>query len=107
MNTLIQLPAFETLVALHAKDPVAYDEFRRQLLQSCIDSAPEVHRPSLEILRERMDDARADAATPIEAAAAASRLMVDSCVRLRAAMAPLANASAGLQTAALLSKFRL
>lgn len=107
MNPVMQLPAFETLVALHAKDPAAYDEFRRQLLQSCIDSAPEIHRPSLEMLRERMEAARAESATPIEAAAAASRLMVDSCIRLRAAMAPLANASAGLQTAVLLSKFRL
>lgn len=107
MNTLMQLPAFETLVALYAKDPAAYEDFRCQLLQSCIDSAPEIHRPGLALLRERMDDARADAVTPIEAAAAASRLMVDSCVRLRAAMAPLATASAGLQTAALLSKFRL
>lgn len=107
MNSLMQLPAFETLVALHEKDPAAYDEFRRQLLQSCIDSAPEIHRPGLELLRDRMDLARAEAASPIEAAAAASRLMVDSCVRLRAAMVPLANASAGLQTAVLLSKFRL
>ena len=107
MNSVMQLPAFETLVALHAKDPAAYDEFRHQLLQSCIDHAPEIHRPELERLRKRMDEARAEAATPIEAAAAAARLMVDSCVRLRAAMAPLANASAGLQTAVLLSKFRL
>ena len=107
MNSIVQLPAFDTLVALHAKDPAAYDDFRDQLLQSCIDGAPEMHRASLERLRERMEQARAEAASPIEAAAAASRLMVDSCIRLRAAMAPLANASAGLQTAVLLSKFRL
>lgn len=107
MNTIMQLPAFDTLVALHAKDPAQYEEFRRQLLQSCIDGAPEIHRASLELLRERIDHARAGAATPIEAAAAASRLMVESCVRLREAMAPLATASAGLQAAVLLSKFRL
>lgn len=107
MNSVMQLPAFETLVALHAKDPAAYEEFRRQLLQACIDSAPAIHRPDMERLRKRMDEVRADAATPVEAAAAASRLMVDSCIRLRAAMAPLASASAGLQTVVLLSKFRL
>jgi hypothetical protein len=107
VNPLAQLPPFEALVALHAKDPAAYEEFRRQLLHSCIHSAPEVHRPGLELLRERMDQARAEATTPIEAATAAFRLMVDSCSRLRAAMVPLAEASAGLQTTVLLSRFRL
>ncbi len=107
MTFATKLPQFDVLVALHERDPEAYEELRRQLLRSCVDSAPEMHRAALEQLLERIDIVRAEADTPLEAAVNASRMMVDSCLKLRQAMGELAHANAALQTAVLLDRFRL
>lgn len=107
MTLATQLPEFDTLVALYESDPNAYEALRANLLRSCIDHAPEIHRAALEELLTRINIVRAEADTPLEAAINASRMMVDSCLRLRTAMGELAGASAALQTAVLLDKFRL
>ena len=101
------LPQFDTLVALHENDPEAYEILRLQLLRSCIESAPTAHQQALEELFDEINVIRNEATSPLEAAVNASRLMVDSCVRLRAAMGELLDANAALQTAVLLDKFRL
>jgi len=107
MTFATKLPQFDVLVALHERDPKAYEVLRLQLLRSCVDSAPEMHRAALENLLDKINVVRAQAGSPLEAAISASRLMIDSCLRLRGAMGELVNASAALQTAVLLDKFRL
>ncbi|MES2830408.1 MAG: DUF3135 domain-containing protein [Pseudomonadota bacterium] len=107
MTLATKLPRFDVLVAMHEKDPDAYETLRHQLLRSCIDNAPEIHRAGLEALLDRINIVRAEAGTPLEAAIAASRMMVDSCLKLREAMVDLATANAALQTTVLLDKFRL
>ncbi len=107
MTLATKLPRFEELVALHEQDPQAYEMLRHQLLRSCVDNAPEIHRAALENLLDRINIVRLEADSPLEAAVNASRMMVDSCLRLREAMGELHSANAALQTTVLLDKFRL
>jgi hypothetical protein len=107
MSITQNLPDFDTLVALYKTDPAAYEEVRRRLLRSCIDKAPVSHRPALELIYRRIEKVHADARTPLEAVVGASRLMLDSCSDLRGAMSQLQEATAAMQTAVLLDKFRL
>ena len=100
------LPDFETLVALHRSDPVAFEAVRSCLLQTCLDDAPPVHRPGLQKLIARMDGVRATAASPLDAAVAAARLMVESMEALDGQFEQLAEAAAAWQTALLLKKLR-
>ena len=106
METQRAIPDFETLVALHRCDPIAFEAVRHSLLQTCLDEAPAAHRPGLEKLVARMDRARAAAATPAEAAIAAARLMIDSLEALHGQFAELAEATAAWQTTLLLKKLR-
>ena len=71
-----------------------------------MDEAPPAHRPGLEKLIARMNGVRAKAASPLEAAVAAARLMVESLDALHAQFAQLSEASAAWQTALLLKKLR-
>ncbi|MBC7413598.1 MAG: DUF3135 domain-containing protein [Herminiimonas sp.] len=107
LDHLPQLPEFDILVALSKTDPKGYEEVRRQLLRSCIDDAPEAHRPALERLYERIELVHSAARTPMEAVTGASRLMLESCAELREAMNLLVETAVGLQTTVLLRKFRL
>lgn len=107
MTFATKLPRFDVLVALHEKDPDAYEVLRHHLLRSCVDNAPQIHRAALEDLLDRINIVREEAGSPLEAAISASRMMVDSCLKLRGAMVELANANAALQTVVLLDKFRL
>ena len=106
MSPIKKLPTFDMLVALHKQNPDAYEEFRRDLLRSCIDEAPESHQPGLELLYQRIETVRATARAPLEAAASASRLMIDSCLTLRQALGDLVDATAAMQTVLILEKFR-
>ncbi len=100
------LPDFETLVALHRCDPAAFEAVRSTLLQTCVDDAPLAHRPGLEKLIARMEGVRATAASPLDAAVAAARLMVESVDALHGQLTQLAEATAAWQTAVLLQKLR-
>ena len=106
MTTQRALPDFETLVALHRCDPLAFEAVRNSLLQSCLDDAPPLHRPGLEKLIDRMNIARAAAASPLDAAVAAARLMVESMDALHGQFTQLAEATAAWQTALLMKKLR-
>lgn len=71
-----------------------------------MNDAPPAHRPGLEKLIARMDGVRAAAATPLEAAIAAARLMAESVETLQAQFSELAEASAAWQTALLMKKLQ-
>lgn len=104
MNT--PLPDFDVLVALHRHDPEAFEAFRRHVLREAIDFAPPVHRASLEQVLTQIETARAAAATPMEAAATAFRMMQDSVVRLQEGWEQALNAVAGLQAALVIERVR-
>lgn len=106
MNASIQLPDFDTLLALHRSDPAAYEALRSSLLQKCVAEAPREQQPALERLIMRMEDARAGAATPLEAAVAASRMMIDSVEAMRNELTHLLEGTAARQTAILMDKLR-
>lgn len=106
MTTQRALPDFETLVALHRCDPIAFEAVRSSLLQTCLDEAPPAHRPALVKLIARMDDVRVSAASPLEAAIGAARLMAESVEALRGQFTELNAATAAWQTAVLLKRLR-
>jgi len=102
----IRLPEFDMLAALHQDDPEALEIFRRRVLREAVDSAPATYRPSLERLLTRIEAAHQAAATPMEAAAVAFRMMGESVERLHDGWEQVREAVAELQTAALLAQLR-
>ena len=106
MNTSLALPDFDTLVALHQKNPVAYEILRRDLLQGCVLDAPDQYQPMLDDLIWRMDMVRAAATSPLEAAAAAGFLMMESVAQMRAQLFALQNAKAKWYAQILLANLR-
>ena len=78
----ITVPSFDMLVSLHRQDAAAFEAFRQHLLQEAVDSAPPARRPGLRQLLGRIDSARAEAATPMEAASVAFDMMVESVQEL-------------------------
>lgn len=100
------LPEFEVLSALYKSNPQAFEEFRRNALREAIDQAPPRHRPALNALLEKMEHARKTAASPIDAAIIASRMMNESAERLFTAWADAQYAVAGLQTTLLIQRLR-
>ncbi|OWW22398.1 DUF3135 domain-containing protein [Noviherbaspirillum denitrificans] len=101
------LPDFDVLVALYRHDPAALEDFRRHMLREAVDEAPLHHRPALERLLEQIETARAHAATPVEAAAIAFRMMQESVGRLHNSWEQALEAAAGLQAALLIERLRL
>lgn len=102
----INLPDFDVLVALHRHDPEAFEDFRRHVLREAIDFAPPVHRASLEQLVTRIETARAEAASPMEAATTAFRMMQDSIAQLHRGWEQALHAVAGLQAALVIEQVR-
>lgn len=102
----INLPDFDVLVALHRHDPEAFEAFRRHVLREAIDFAPPVHRASLEHLVQRIETARKEAASPMEAAASAFRMMQDSVEQLQDGWVQALHAVAGLQAALVIERVR-
>lgn len=100
------LPEFDALSALYQNDPQAFEDFRRHALREAIEQAPPRHRPALEALLERMEQARQAASSPMEAAVAAAHMMRDSVARLCEAWVDTQHAVAGLQTALLIARLR-
>jgi hypothetical protein len=107
MSMGIRLPDFDVLVALYQHEPEAFEAFRRYVLREAVDYAPPEQRPALEQLLHRIDETRDAAATPLEAAAAASRMMQESVNRLGDAWEQARQAAAELQTAILLERLRV
>lgn len=102
----VTMPDFDTLVSLHQQDPEALEMFRRHLLREAVDSAPPEQRPALEKLLERIEVARSSAATPIEAAGIAFRMMRDSVNELNATWDQAMQEMAHLQTSLLIERLR-
>lgn len=107
MEQAARLPDFDTLVALHRESPQAFEALRRQLLNEAVASAPVQYRASLEKVLMRIEEARSTAATPMEAALIASRLMQESVGSLSVAWKQAHSRLAGLQAALLIERCRL
>lgn len=106
MSGGIRLPEFDVLVALHQHEPEAFEAFRRNMLRQAVDVAPPAHRPALEQLLHRIEEERAAAVTPLEAATKAMRMMADSVGRLHGAWDQAREAVAGLQAALIIERLR-
>jgi len=102
----IRLPDFDVLAALHRQDPEALDIFRRHVLREAVDAAPQVHRASLEQLLAEIESARATAASPIEAAAVAFRMMCASVERLQEGWEQALESVADLQAGLIIERLR-
>ncbi|WP_420475573.1 DUF3135 domain-containing protein [Noviherbaspirillum sp. ST9] len=100
------LPDFDVLVALYRHDPAALEDFRRHMLREAVDEAPLRHRPSLERLLDQIETARASAATPMDAALIAFRMMQDSVARLQDNWTQALEAAAGLHAALIIERLR-
>jgi len=107
VNPDTRVPDFDELVALHQQDPQAFEILRAQLLDEAVQSAPAEHRPALEQVRERIEEARRSAATPFEAAVIATRMMQESVGRLMVAWKHVQCTAAEVQAGLLLQRFRL
>lgn len=106
MNASQRLPDFDALVRLHCHDPHGFENMRRTMLRSAVDEAPAQHRAALEQLLVRIEEARADAATPQEAAQGAFRMMCESVDRLHGAWNRARHATAELQAALVIERAR-
>lgn len=102
----VNLPDFDVLVALHRHDPEALEAFRRHMLREAVDYAPVEHRQSLEQLVEHIETVRAAAASPMEAAISAFRMMQQSVTRLHGTWEQALHAVASLQTALIIERLR-
>lgn len=101
-----RLPDFDLLVSLYRDDPEAFEAFRRHLLREAVHGAPPVQRPALELLLERLESARSGAATPMEAAVVAFRLMQESVGQLQVIWRQTRQVVAGMETAILMARMR-
>lgn len=101
-----EMPDFDVLITLHERDPDAFERLRRNLLRAAVDSAPPAYRTSLERVLDRIEDARASAATPAESALVAFQMMNDSVRQLRNHWDDALCAAAQLQAALLIERAR-
>lgn len=100
------LPDFDTLMSMHQKDPEAFEQYRLNLLERAIAAAPPEFRPMGQHLVYRMNVARENTATPLEAALAASKLMGESFAQLQTALEHAQHETAGLQAALILQRLK-
>jgi hypothetical protein len=106
MSGGLRLPDFDVLVALHQHEPEAFEAFRRRMLRQAVDVAPPAHRPALEQLLHRIEEERAAAVTPFDAAAKAMRMMAESVGKLHDAWEQALEAVAGLQATIIIERLR-
>lgn len=95
---------FDTLKALFQQNPRAFEALRHQILHDAIAAAPAELRPGLTQTLHRIEVARQEAATPLEAAAVACRMMLESFDKLQGAWSLLQYEAAGLQTIVVLER---
>jgi hypothetical protein len=100
------LPDFDTLRRLHVDDPEGFEQFRKQILREAVESAPSAYRPALESLLSDIDAARQAAATPMEAAHIAFRMMQSSVERLAQGWVQAQATVAGWQAAVTIERVR-
>lgn len=75
-----KLPDFEKLRALADRDPEAFEQERRVLIESALARVPERHRQRMRGLQWRIDQERRRCKTPMAACISLSRMMWDSVV---------------------------
>jgi hypothetical protein len=101
-----RLPDFDTLVALNQRDPEAFEQLRKQLLDEAVSSAPDYHRPALRRVLERIEATRLASTTPMEAAVSASRLMQESLGTLLVCWKQAQFQMSGLQATTLIDRIQ-
>jgi hypothetical protein len=107
MSLETRLPDFDVLMSLYRHDPEAFEEFRKHVLREAIDNAPPAHRPALEQVLSRIETARLAAATPMEGALIAFRMMGESLGMLTSAWEEAGrHAVAELQTSLIIERLR-
>ncbi|MES2935838.1 MAG: DUF3135 domain-containing protein [Pseudomonadota bacterium] len=99
-------PDFDTLSALYKTDPQAFEELRLKLLNDAVNAAPARHRPALRQTLRQIEQARCDAATPMEATTMAFRLMCDSWAELHVAWTGLRHDLTALQAFIVIERAR-
>lgn len=82
-NTVIELPAFDTLKALASEDPEALETLRTRLVAEVIDRAPIHQRAQLQGLQFVLDMERRRAKNPMQCCIRMSQLMHERVERLR------------------------
>lgn len=106
MRTNVQLPKFDTLVALYKKDPAAFNEFRKKFLDDEVSAAPPEKQAALRRTICRIELAREQAETPLEAAISAYAMMCESTIRLRAEINNLRYITSGIQASMIIENVR-
>ena len=98
------LPTFDDMMALHQKNPAALEALRDTLIRKAVSAAPPEHQPALAHTVFLMERARECAASPLDAAVAAARMMSESASSLRGAMDHLQHEVAGHAAAQVLQQ---
>ncbi|CAN5138237.1 hypothetical protein BH11PSE11_BH11PSE11_05340 [soil metagenome] len=106
MQTRTAIPDFDVLHMLYQRNPLAFEELRKQILHRAVAAAPARHMPALQRTLLRIEAARLEAATPLEAATTAFKLMHESVDWLQALWNELNYEVAGLQTIAVIERAR-
>ena len=106
MNLDSHFPDFDMMMSLHRDDPEAFEAFRRHVLREAVDAAPPDQRPALELLVRRLDAAHLGAATPMEAALVAFRMMQESVGQLHIVWRQTRQIVIGLETSMLMVRLR-
>lgn len=83
--------AFEDWQRLHESDPEAFEQRRREALESVIESAPPDMQPRLRGLQFRVDMERSRAGSDLASCLKAQSMMWDSLLRLRDALSELSS----------------
>lgn len=89
------LPPFDDMMALHQKNPAALEALRDTLIRRAVSAAPTQHQAALAHTVFLMERARENASSPLEAAAAAARMMSQSASSLQGALDHLQHEVAG------------
>ncbi len=99
MNTLRELPDYERLRALAEQDPQAFEQKRREIIDSALEQVPEHRRRRMRCLQWRIDQERHRCKTPLAACISLSRMMWDSVTGNHGLLDVLQNGNRARRTA--------
>lgn len=101
-----RLPEFDILMAFYQRDPKAYEEFRKKLLDDAVAAAPVKQHAALKRTLYKIELARQAAGTPLEAAISAHQLMRESIAQLRDSLKRLHHLTSDMQASLLIGKIQ-
>jgi hypothetical protein len=104
MGKRLELPTFDELMEFHRRDPIGYEHFRMETLNTVVDAAPLARRSALLKTLQAIETTRKAADTPWTALVAAHALMCESLRELGAALHRLQHAGAEVQTAQVIAR---